>query len=287
MLPLPPATPLLLRAVGFCGIDDSVDVDGLLAISARAPWVEWGILFRPDTAGTPRYASSEWLTSLSVANAASADGDRPLRLAGHLCGDRVVELLRGDADFVTSTHAALGVRRFQINATAVNGVDPSLVNAAAAALLRATVAACPAVEFIMQRNEETRALWEPFLSETPPNVSFLFDESKGRGTLSASYPCPPNGTLVGFAGGLGPANLGAQLAAMRVAVAPRGEAIWVDMESSLREIVVSSDAGGGDIFSLARCEACVATVEAMVAVVHVARACVCRVVSVCDVCVPA
>jgi hypothetical protein len=176
-----------------------------------------------------------------------------------------VELLRGDADFVTSTHAALGVRRFQINATAVNGVDPSLVNAAAAALLRATVAACPGVEFIMQRNEETRALWEPFLSETPLNVSFLFDESKGRGTLSASYPCPPNGTLVGFAGGLGPANLGAQLAAMRVAVAPRGEAIWVDMESSLREIVVSSDAGGGDIFSLARCEACVATVEAMIA----------------------
>ena len=181
---------LRLRAVGFCGIDDSVEVARLVDISSRAPWVEWGILFRPDKEGEPRYASAAWLDSLAAQNVAGADGTRPLRLAGHLCGERVVALLRGDTAFVRDIHARLGVNRVQINATAVNGVDPALIGEATAALLRTTIASCGEVEFIMQRNEETRALWEPLLVASksgpcPANVSFLFDESKGRGTLSA------------------------------------------------------------------------------------------------------
>ena len=39
------------RVVGFCGVDNSVD-PWLLAIISRAyPWIEWGILFRPDMEG--------------------------------------------------------------------------------------------------------------------------------------------------------------------------------------------------------------------------------------------
>ena len=36
---------LNLRAVGFCGIDDTVEPRVLLALSARYPWIEWGVLF--------------------------------------------------------------------------------------------------------------------------------------------------------------------------------------------------------------------------------------------------
>jgi hypothetical protein len=47
---------LNLRYMGFCGVDDSVVNPELVhLISLHYPWVEWGILFRPDLEGTPRY----------------------------------------------------------------------------------------------------------------------------------------------------------------------------------------------------------------------------------------
>ena len=36
----------------------------LQLLSAHYTWIEWGVLFRPDLAGTPRYASDSWLKSL-------------------------------------------------------------------------------------------------------------------------------------------------------------------------------------------------------------------------------
>jgi len=43
--------PLRLRCVGFCGVDDSVDVRLLLALSARYDWIEWGVLIRSEMQG--------------------------------------------------------------------------------------------------------------------------------------------------------------------------------------------------------------------------------------------
>jgi len=43
------------------------------------------------------------------------------------------------------------------------------------------------MEFIVQRNEETRGIWEHLLQKDPlPNISYLFDESKGMGTVAGS-----------------------------------------------------------------------------------------------------
>eukprot|EP01032_Pedospumella_encystans_P039078 gene39078-44302_t len=46
-----------MRVIGFCGMDDSVSPDLLALVSSRYPWVEWGVLFRNDLEGTPRYPS--------------------------------------------------------------------------------------------------------------------------------------------------------------------------------------------------------------------------------------
>ena len=62
-----------LRVLGFCGADDSVEPTLLSAISAQHPWVEWGVLFREEKAGTPRYASRKWLERLGAANPAARD----------------------------------------------------------------------------------------------------------------------------------------------------------------------------------------------------------------------
>ena len=76
--------PIQLRCVGFCGADDTVDPAELKAISEQHGWVEWGVLFRPEKAGSPRFASDEWLERLGQVNLAGR-----MRLAGHLCAAHV------------------------------------------------------------------------------------------------------------------------------------------------------------------------------------------------------
>ena len=91
--------PVQLRCLGFCGADDSVDPEKLKEISEKHGWVEWGVLFRPDKCGSPRFASDEWLKQLGQVNSA-----RRMRLAGHLCATHVDGLLRGDTSFVRKLH---------------------------------------------------------------------------------------------------------------------------------------------------------------------------------------
>ena len=88
-----------LTCLGLCGADDSVDPSKLKEISEQHGWVEWGILFRPDKCGSPRFASDEWLKQLGQVNSAGR-----MRLAGHLCGTHVDDLLRGDTSFVRKLH---------------------------------------------------------------------------------------------------------------------------------------------------------------------------------------
>jgi len=272
-----------LRVLGFCGVDDSVEPELLAAVSTRYEFIEWGILFREELNGTSRFASKPWLQRLSRVN-----NGRQMRLAGHLCSSRCEEVLKGDSSFVRSAHEELGIGRFQINATAANHVDMALVDPESAARLRAVMAEMPQVEFIIQRNAETRPLWEALEASghgLPPNMSYLFDESKGTGVVAAEWPEPPRrqdsgggggGVFVpfGYAGGLGPATLEAQLIKManktdKAAHAAAGDSgggdcseihMWVDMESGLRTAM----ADGTDVFDVNKAMRCILIVESLV-----------------------
>jgi hypothetical protein len=220
-----------LRALGFCGADDSVNPNLLGIFSHSYPFVEFGVLFRPDKQGKPRYASPEWVQKLSLV--AKLSHGR-MRLAAHLCGTRVNEVLDGNDSFL-KTLGGLGFQRVQVNATAVNGVE---------------------LEFILQKNDETKPLWEGLLNMEndaagkagylPENVSMLVDESKGTGVLASSWPNPPDGYAIGYAGGIGPKNIDNVL--QDVFHAAKGREIWIDMESSLRSMK-----DGKDVFDLDKC----------------------------------
>ena len=41
------------------------------ACSQRYPWVEWGVLFRDDKEGQPRFASAKWVDDLVAVNRTS------------------------------------------------------------------------------------------------------------------------------------------------------------------------------------------------------------------------
>jgi hypothetical protein len=112
-----------LRALGFCGADDSVHPNFLAVISHAYPLVEIGVLFRPDKQGQPRYASIKWVEQLSAV--ASQMGGNKMKLAAHLCGTHVNDVLNDKGDAFLSQLTAWSFRRVQINATAVNGVDTS------------------------------------------------------------------------------------------------------------------------------------------------------------------
>ena len=56
-----------LSCVTFTGVDDSADVTRICDISSECAEVEWGVLFHPDRAGRPRYASHKWINKLQDA----------------------------------------------------------------------------------------------------------------------------------------------------------------------------------------------------------------------------
>ena len=248
-----------LDALGLCGVDDSVHPNQLVLYANAYPLVEFGVLFRPDKEGQPRYPSKEWVKLLSkaagVSNECSSSGK--MKLAAHLCERRVDEVLRGDDSFVQNLHE-WGFGRVQINATAVNGVDTSVFDTNSSGVIQnflAVVDKHPELEFILQKNAETQPLWQGVLDHTssiefPSNVSMLLDESKGTGVLPEAWPpIPPNTPYkIGYAGGIGPSNVTDVLSKIQKSNDTIEKAIWIDMESSLR-----SQKNGCDVFDLDKC----------------------------------
>lgn len=192
-----------------------------------------------------------------------------MRLAAHLCGSRVDEVLHGDDRFLSEL-SSLGFQRVQINATSINGVDTSNLGHCVPKFL-SVMKKFPNLEFILQKCEESRPLWEGVLkhyvtaasssgnncedggSRLPSNITMLLDESKGEGLESKDYPAPPDEYDIGYAGGIGPKNISDVLD--KVCKAGRGRSIWIDMESGIR-----STRNGEDIFDLDKCYQCIKAV---------------------------
>ena len=244
-----------LTAMGFCGADDSIDPKILQLMSTHYPWVEWGVLFRPDLEGRPRYPTSKWVNELSNL---AIHGEMPMKLAAHLCGSRCQAILNGDYNFVLELRR-MGFRRVQLNITAANNVqiDDTKIETYVHNI-RSCIESVPQVEWIMQYNNETKVIWNSLLNSPPSNISVLQDPSCGLGVTITEFPKPFEGIHCGYAGGIGPANISDILSS--VAVASEGKPVWIDMESSVRSKVVA-DKGlpEKDIFDINKCFACIRT----------------------------
>ena len=185
------------------------------------PFIEFGILFRPDKEGQPRYPTMDWVRKLSVAvQNYNNINHMNLKLAAHLCERRVDEVLKDGDDTFIQQLIEWGFQRVQVNATAVNGVDTSIFdndngNSSSSsssdtssvdfvANFLTVVSNNTNIEFIIQKNNETQPLWEGIIDRlndnssatttatttgtststcTYNNISFLLDESKGTGVL--------------------------------------------------------------------------------------------------------
>ena len=182
-----------------------------------------------------------------------------------MCGNRCQEVLDGDFSFVQELYS-LGFRRVQVNATAANSVtvDQSRIDSYVSNILLC-MNNVPKMEFIIQCNTETKPIYEQLMANPTPNMSVLYDASCGTGVMVSSFPSPMLFPTIpcGYAGGIGPDTITAILTAVRDATAecPNNK-VWVDMESSLRTIVVEKNKTDGtetrkDVFSIEKVFKCI------------------------------
>lgn len=210
------------KLITFTGADDSTDVEQMMSLSLDYP-VEFGILFSPQRTGHGRYPSERWVSKLI-----EVVGDSGLlTLSAHICGAYSRELLG------TSELAALEpiLRSGAFNRVQINTADPSAFDKRETLFLwglRRGLAT------ILQSRDSQRF---------PPGstVSWLFDQSGGRGTSPEGWPTAPEESYVGFAGGLKPENVAE---AVRH-IGTRQKHYWIDMESGVRD--------ERDHFSISKC----------------------------------
>ena len=237
----------MARLLGFCGVDDSADALHLAAVSACWEWVEWGVLFDPGQEGRPRFPSMPWVHRLCRIR--RAHGGESMHLSGHLCGEHALRAVRGDLSQCVWL-SEMGFDRIQLNGTA-----PPEVASGRAFLELIAAARHLGVEWTIQLTGENGAAWLTVINSTDratvrdANLSVLLDDSSGRGVEMGAARPPPVALTCGYAGGIGPANVGRILGEVTAAAAgtPAGaagghmdgtggatERVWLDMESSLR-----------------------------------------------------
>lgn len=213
-----------LAIVTLTGVDASQNVDVLAKMSDFTPYLEWGVLYSPDRAGSSsagcaRYPHVEWIENYFLAAMAGH------RKAIHLCGAAVDQFLVGDPSVIT---LASRFDRIQLNFNQARS-PKSIVT------LLESIAAFRDVqgprEFILQHNTSNAVMVD--LVAGTPGISALFDASGGRGLSPKAWPAPVKGIRCGYAGGLGPENIAQELP--RINQRAGGQYYWIDMESKLRD----------------------------------------------------
>lgn len=183
------------------GADERTKITALADMVRDYPRAEIGLLYTATPEDRPRYPRLGWL----IEAAAALTG----RCAIHVCGMAARrELVEGRlADLIG--HAA----RVQVNGAVTAEELPVLAN--------------QAKMLITQHYPANAALADIPVS----NHQLLVDGSAGRGISPAAWERPDVAKPVGFAGGLGPHNLAAQMEQIRAVAKGLW---WVDMEGKLR-----------------------------------------------------
>lgn len=208
-----------LKLVTMTGADDSVTAAEMISISKAFPHVEWGILFGSvgGSTGATRFPSNKWL-----AKELPKLGKAKVNLSAHLCGPYVRQLVV-NGDFLWKyvySELADYFQRIQIN---FHGGYHKFHQA-----FKYRIAGEP-YQFMLQVDGVNDGQIAKLVKSG--HVKQLFDLSSGAGTLPENGWPDPNG-YCGYAGGLGPDNITAQLPLIAAAAGP--QTYWIDMETRIR-----------------------------------------------------
>lgn len=196
----------MIMQLTLTGADEHTDVAELAKLDA-----EIGFLFCTAGDGN-RYPRWDW-----IVEAASAVPKAALHVCGRAAKTR---LLMDEIDLSVFSRVQLNGEALSLEIERLCGANPEKV-------------------IITQHHLYNAHL----LSVKAPNHVVLVDGSGGRGRSPETWRAPKTSKAVGFAGGLGPDNLEAEIQRM-----PLSTGWWVDMENKLRV---------DDLFSIERAQECV------------------------------
>lgn len=211
----------MLKYVTLTGADDSVtDQDEMFRLSEEFPFVEWGILVASSTGH--RFPSLDWIKALVEKN---VKRDVRMNLSLHICGMRLREIMAGRSTLLDTYTGFAAFQRCQLNFHGDRCGDVG------EQILRAFCFMEPwEPQIIFQFDRVNESLINAAGRRFP--VAALFDESHGAGQLPEEwrqslpdYPC-------GYAGGLGPQNVAAELSRIIPKTYP-AQGFWIDMETRL------------------------------------------------------
>lgn len=222
-----------LTNITITGADDGVDPRDLMALSAEFPFVEWAILFSAKRFGEPRYPSVAWVLTFAEIVEASwtewrrrGDPNPPdyiVKLAAHLCGQAARATQSGRSFWLQLLKILKVFQRVQLNGfdiTAPFDFDAQ------------------GFSYIIQvRNEQDLVHAEQIASKCYHLPVALFDASGGRGIAPSLWPKPPKRLKTGYAGGIGPDNIGDVIATLdaRDSADQYWSDYWLDMETGVRD----------------------------------------------------
>jgi hypothetical protein len=229
----------MLTNLTLTGADSSTSIEGMFALHEKYKFLEFGVLYHGEKAGTGRYPPPEWLAKL-VDWVGLFNYDPP-NLSLHLCGVTANRaFISGDDLFgIRASGVCLSdvFERVQMNVNMAAG--PFTV-----ADIQRSIERHPDVNVITQDNQSNLALLGYLPEATYPTHQILFDASGGRGNLPKAWPKSVSSRLCGYAGGLRLENLADEM--VKIFRAAGGKDHWIDLESGVRD--------ANDKFSLDLCE---------------------------------
>lgn len=226
----------MLTRVTITGADDTVSVAQLLDLQEKHPFVEWGILISQSYQGqlAPRFPSAQWLEAVRYLGLTGR-----LKLSLHVCGRWVRDMLTGGSTM--PYNYVEGFDRIQLNFHAED--NPCRIEGLSACVrYYGDYAPSAKRQFIFQidgsgGNKHFTDLHQYWEGGEKLDAVPLFDVSGGKGITPNQWPkasFSSNGLMLahGYAGGLGPHNLKAQLP--EIEYAAQGVPHWIDMETHVR-----------------------------------------------------
>lgn len=210
-----------LYRVTITGADDSNEPSDLAALAERFPFVEFAILASKTRSGKEdRYPSNEWIERF-IANMSW-----PLSMAVHLCGEYCRDAVNGSFTWaITRNSQFRAFDRIQLNGAAAM---PSTADKLS------KLADATGKEFILPVRS-MKVFTSGYLFPNRPGVSYLIDSSGGFGIPIEEFEAPPAGAKIGYAGGLGPANIREVLG--KLTALPSDAEFWVCMETNVRSVL--------------------------------------------------
>lgn len=214
-----------LTCVTITGADDSTDPEALVELWERFPFVEWGILI--GTTFGDRMPSDEWIRKLVECREKTGN---VMRLSLHVCGKWLRQIAAGRSQLQQSFGPTLyAFKRVQMN---WHGVPMNI------SVAKNVVHAFSAMDMprwdptlIFQLDGTNDDLYKESVSSF--RCAGLFDRSHGMGVKPGDWPACHRFIPSGWAGGLGPDNLEAEIPRIAAMANPALD-YWIDMETHVR-----------------------------------------------------